>query len=256
MSGVYIFDTEQTGKKDGEIIEAAWIAIKSSLDLLGESGDIQKNLAVTNMWSGRYKPTKPITYGAMAVHHILPHELEACPPSSQFSLPADCQYLIGHSIDFDWKAAGSPAHIKRICTHALAQWVWQDADSYSLSALIYKLLGPTDDVREMLKDAHSAVTDTYNNLTLLEYILKEKPEIRTWDKLWEFSEECRIPRLCPRKKYEGYTLDQLDTGYIQWELNLTDLDPYYRKGLERVMKKRYSGFDTEIDDEDPASVVG
>lgn len=234
-----IFDTEMTDKKDGEIIEAAWIYLGADNDLAGTPNIIPSPWFGFTPYVERFRPSKPISFGAMAVHNILPSELESCRPSSQFELP-ECQYLIGHSIDFDWAAAGSPAHVKRICTHAMSQWIWPDATGYSQSALIYMLEGATPETRAMLNGAHGAVCDVQNNLLLLNHILAQKPEIVTWSQLWEFSEECRIPRTCPMKRYEGVLLQNLDDGFINWCLNQYWLDPYFRKGLERVLSGRYA----------------
>jgi exodeoxyribonuclease X len=240
MSGrAYIFDTELTDRRDGEIIEAALIRIAEAPDLFGGSDEIDPKLQADGTSFGRYRPSKPVAFGSMAVHHILPLELEQCRPSSEFELAGDCGYLIGHSIDFDWKAAGSPAHVKRICTHAMAQWLWPDATGYSQSALLYMLLGATHETRELLRKAHCALDDAHNNLTLLGHILALKPEIRTWSQLWEYSEECRIPRTCPMKRNEGVLLEDLDDGFIQWCLGQHWLDPYFRKGLERIIENRY-----------------
>jgi exodeoxyribonuclease X len=232
-----IFDTETTDKKEGEIIEAAWLRLAPVEDLAGSTDRIC--IDVAEEFCRRYQPTKPMTFGAIAVHHILPSELDDCEPCSTFALPADCTYVIGHSVDFDWEAAGSPKHIKRIDTHAIAQWQWPDATGYSQSALIYMLEGATPATRLLLKNAHSALADVRINLLLLSYILKLKPEIQTWSELWEYSERCRIPRTCPMKKYEGVLLADLDDGFIDWCLRQDWLDPYYRKGLELVMEERY-----------------
>jgi exodeoxyribonuclease X len=246
----YILDTELTDRKDGEIIEAAWLHFASETDLAGASDRIPLDLRVEEIFSARYKPSKPITFGAMAVHHILPHELEGCPQSCEFALPADCAYLIGHSIDTDWQAAGSPAQVKRIDTHAICTWLFPDATGYSQSALIYMLCGANESTRDMLHSAHSAAADVRLNHLLLTHILRLKPEITTWSELWAYSEECRIPRTCPMKKYEGVLLADLDDGFINWCLNQSWLDPYYRKGLERVLDARYPDADGEDDDDD------
>lgn len=243
-----IFDTETTDKKDGEIIEAAWIYLGAEPDLCGNNVIIPAMPLETAPHVERFRPSKPITFGAMAVHNILPSELEQCRPSSQFELP-QCEYMIGHSIDFDWTAAGAPQHVKRICTHAMAQWVWPDATGYSQSALIYMLMGATPATRMLLRGAHGAGCDVQNNLLLLQYILNQRPEIVTWSQLWEFSEECRIPRTCPMKKYEGVLLDDLEEGFIDWCLNQYWLDPYFRKGLLRVVNARHG--DREVDTDEP-----
>jgi exodeoxyribonuclease X len=218
-----------------EIIEAAWIRI----DPDGASEDNIPHPWDVKSWSQRFHPDKPSTFGAMGVHHILPEELVNCPPSSSFTLPEDCTYLIGHSIDFDWQAIGSPPNVKRICTDAMSRWVWPNATGYSQVALMYMLMGPTPATRNQVKMAHGALADVCMNMALLSYILQAKPEIKTWSALWEFSEECRIPRTCPLKRWEGILLEDMEYGAVQWCLNQDWLDPYFRKGLERMMVKRY-----------------
>lgn len=235
---VLIFDTELTDRKEGEIIEAAWLEILCDPIITFE---IPKHLDTAYTYTQSFKPTKPITFGAMAVHHILPDELQNCPPSSDFALPDDTDFIIGHSIDFDWTAAGSPAKVKRIDTYAIAQWLWPEATGYSQTALIYMLLGPTHNTRTWLQNqAHSALGDCWMNLHILGEILARKPEIKKWHELWEYSEECRIPRTCPMKRYEGVLLEDLEDGFIGWCLDQSWLDPYFRKGLERVRKSRYA----------------
>ncbi len=235
----YIFDVETSAKKNGEIIEAALAELAPGADLLGADPTlIDRDVRIEKLTVERFKPNS-LTTGSIAVHHILPHELEACAPSWTFALPADATYLVGHSIDFDWEAAGSPSTVKRICTHAMAQHVWPDAGGYSQSALIYMLLGATDATRAMLRGAHAAAEDVQLNAIILRAILEARPSIRTWPELWTFSEDCRIPRTCPMKRYEGVPLDELDDGFIDWCLRQDWLDPYFRVGLNRVLERRY-----------------
>ena len=243
---VYFLDTETTDRKPPlEVIEAAWLRVIPDADadpaLIGRQWKFDD-------WHSRFKPSLPMTCGAVAVHGILPSELEGCPPSSDCALPADAQYIIGHSIDFDWQAIGSPP-VKRICTHAMSQWVWPDATGYSQSALIYMLRGMTPATREILRNAHGAQVDVNLNAFLLMHILNAvKDPIATWEDLWLFSEECRIPRTSPMRRWEGVLLEDMETSAIEWCLNLPDLDPYYRKGLERVLSRRYA---PQVIDDDP-----
>jgi exodeoxyribonuclease X len=253
MGHVLIFDTEQTDRKEGEIIEAAWIRLEGEVDLAGASDRIPHGLPIADVFRGRYRPQKMTTFGALSVHHILPSDLEGKPPSSSFALPAEVTYLIGHSIDYDWRAAGAPQSVKRICTHALAQHIWPEDDSHSQVALIYMLLGPTPETRELVKGAHGADADVMLNRTLLTHILQAKMEITTWSALWEYSEECRIPIYCPMKRWEGQKLEEMDDSAIGWCLRQEWLDPYLRKGFERVMAERYPPVsfvrtDNELDD--------
>lgn len=244
MSGtVFIFDTELTDRTGGEIIEAAWMRVVQHSGLLGLEPDvIPPLLGYDEIFSCRYKPTKPTSFGALAVHHILPSELSDCPPTSEFKLHDATRYLVGHSIDTDWAAAGSPKDIQRICTLAMAKHVWPTADSHSQSALLYMLLGANAATRHLLHGAHSALTDVRNNFRLLAQILQARPEITTWSALHVFSEECRIPLTCPLKRWDGILLEDMDDSSIGWCLRQDWIDPYFRLGLERVMDKREAAY--------------
>jgi exodeoxyribonuclease X len=233
MTTAYIFDTEATGLDDPELIEAARLCLRRDDDKIAP-------VIVANLWQSRFKPATPITYGAMAVHHILPHELDGEPPSSMFQLPDDVDYLVGHNIDFDWGVIGKP-DVKRICTDAMARYVWTDADSYSQSALLYYTVGATEEMREALKGAHGALVDVENNLRLLLEILKAKPEITTWSELHAYSEACRIPRVMPigrNQGLQGLTLEECartDPGFCQWCLNQEWIDPYLYRGIYKAV---------------------
>ena len=48
-----------------------------------------------------YSVEEPISYAAMAVHHILESDLQNQPLYTSFELPTSTQYIIGHNIDYD-----------------------------------------------------------------------------------------------------------------------------------------------------------
>ncbi len=208
----YLVDTETTDKKDGECIELACYALTPSCEL-GEG------------FALRYKPSKPIAWGAMATHHILPHELEACPPHTQArkDLPA-MTYMVGHNIDFDWKVLGEPP-VKRICTLALARYVWPKLDSHSLSAVLYYVSSDKEGAREMLRGAHSAHVDVHINQIVLRHII-EQTKVKNIQELWELSELARIPTIMPFGKYRDEPISRVDKGYAMWYSKQPDTDPY------------------------------
>ena len=170
MTQAIIFDVEATDKTNAVIIEAA------SLDVTSINP-----LSVGNPWVQRYNPGKPISLGALATHHIMDEELVGCPASSSFKLPAGIQYIIGHSVDFDWEAIGKP-DVKRICTLALARSLWPDLDSHTQSALLYHFERST--AREQLRDAHSALADVWICSKILGQII-DRLHPSSLDALWE-----------------------------------------------------------------------
>ncbi|WP_114637022.1 putative quorum-sensing-regulated virulence factor [Polynucleobacter necessarius] len=217
MSQAIIFDVEATDKNDTVIIEAASLDVTSL-----------HPFEVSNPWVQRYNPGKPISLGALATHHIMDEELVNCPASSSFRLPAGTKYLIGHNIDFDWVAIGSP-EVKRICTLALARSLWPDLDSHTQSALLYYFERNT--AREQLRNAHSALADVWICSKIVGKII-EKLQPVSLDALWEMSEKARIPTIMPYGKHKGELISQMPTDYKQWMLRQDNVSSYLRKALE------------------------
>lgn len=158
-----IFDAETTGFIEPALIEAASIIIN------GNPLEEQKHTFIS-----RYNPGKPISFGAMSTHNILDCDLKDCPPASEFRLPDNTAYIVGHNIDYDWQVIGKP-DIKRIDTLAMAKTVYPKLDSYSLSALSYALSEPDDrpKIREILINRHNALIDAELCLGILHRILKK-----------------------------------------------------------------------------------
>lgn len=169
-----------------------------------------------------------ITIRALATHHIMDEELVDCPPASDFSLPFGTEYIIGHNVDFDWKAIGSP-DVKRICTLALCRSLFPDADSHTQSAMLYLL--QRDRARGLLKEAHSAMADVLNCRIVLYYILKSLPQIATWEDLWVESEMARIPTRMAFGKYKNEMIKDIPEDYKRWLLKQSDVDPYLIQAL-------------------------
>jgi len=140
MSAI-ILDTETTDTESPQVIELAYIQMQAPVS---RDSDI--------LVRRRFRPSKPISLGAMATHHIIPADLVDEPEwPGRWDLPEGVQYLVGHNIDFDWHAIGSP-NVKRICTLALARSVWPEIDSHRLSALMYYLY-PHRMARELVREA-------------------------------------------------------------------------------------------------------
>jgi len=211
-----IFDTETTGIVAPELISAAWLRVD-------EPGSLQ----VTEAFDQLYRPSKPISLGALAVHHIMDEDLADCPPSSSFALPADTEYLIGHNVDFDWGVIGKP-DLKRIDTLCLCRKLWPEADAHTQSAMLYLLERST--ARERLRDAHSAAADVQICLTLLSHVL-ERIATATWEELWIASEEARVPEVMPFGKHKGLPIQEVPADYKRWLLGQSDVDPYLVKAL-------------------------
>lgn len=206
-----IFDCEHTGFDGPELIEAAWVKLRGF------------SLTSTESFCQRYKPSKPIQLGAMAVHHIHDDDLVDCPPNTDFQLPADTEYMIGHFIESDWNVIGRP-DVKLIDTCALAKKAWPGLDSYSQSALIYHLFGRG--ATDMVKNAHNALADCHLCRHILDELLYrmgvQGVVVDSWQRLHELSELALVPTEMPFGKHKGVLLANLRAQYVEWLLGNYD----------------------------------
>ena len=218
-----IFDTETTGGDPPGLLEAAWIKFE---------GDDALDLRPVEEFVQRYNPGAPSTFGALATHHILDIEVRDCPPASEFSLPEDVNYLVGHNVDYDWKVAGQP-RVRLICTLALSRHLFPTLDSHTLGAMCYFLLGA--EARPLLKEAHSALADCEATRHVLRHLvgyLRAQGMAPTWDALYEASEKARVPTVIAFGKHKGTPIAELPGDYVSWLLRQPELDPYLKQALE------------------------
>lgn len=234
----YIIDTETTGEEPvAEVIELAIIKPESRFP-----GGQQYTRGICEPYDpifyGRFKPRGRVLFSAMAVHHILPEELVGCDPSvlAKSQLPVDMQYMIGHGVDYDWEALGKPP-CKRICTLAISRRIWPGNDGHSLSTLAYHLATDLRVIREVLRNAHSAVTDVELTFGLMRAQLEQEPlkGIASWEDLWKFSEEARIPETWTFGKFKDQPISAADKGYLFWCLRQPDMDPFVLTAVRRAL---------------------
>lgn len=226
---IIILDTETTGKLDPEPIQVAWMEIKFLDPERYPKGGFE--VSPDGCFIQEYRPGKPIEFGAMATHHIVDEDLVFCESWETAKVPEWAGYMVGHSVDYDWKVLGCP-DIKRICTLALSRWVWPEADSHSLSALMYMLASNRQAARERIKHAHGAVVDVNMTADLLFEIMKARKIEWNPEGLWVASELARIPTRMPFGKHKGEPIKDLPKDYINWVLRQADVDPYLKKALE------------------------
>ena len=225
----YIIDCETTGLS--EPIQPVCIARCRSL-LFEPDPDEETFDDVCDDRVYFFKPTRAIELGAMATHNIIPEDLVDFVEWSlgAFSLPADCEYLIGHNVDFDWAVIGRPP-VKRICSLALARSLWPEADSHSLGALQYLLRESNKVARDNVKDLlHSAFEDCLRTAFVLRKC-REKLAVNNWEELWQASQSARIPTVMPFGKHKGTPMSQVPKDYVRWLLGQPDVDQYLRMAL-------------------------
>ncbi len=213
-----MLDTETTGKAEPvEVIELATLFLPDPPS--------QIIAAQTAPFVQRYRPSKAIELGALAIHHILDEELAGEQTWPGWVAPPEVGYIVGHNIDYDWARLGSPS-LKRICTLALARVAWPELDSYSLSALIYHIQHDRRLARSQLRDAHSAGADVLNSMQ----VLRALADVNEWPETWEawhaLSELARIPKTIPFGMHKGKTIAELPLDYRKWILKQPKMDPY------------------------------
>ncbi|KGT48405.1 putative quorum-sensing-regulated virulence factor [Acinetobacter sp. HR7] len=182
-----------------------------------------------------YSCPEPISYGAMATHHILESDLQGKPCYDTFQLPEDVDCLIGHNINYDIEAirkCRTDVPEKSICTLALARFTWPELETHTLSALFYFVSSDKIKARDYLRNAHSAKYDIWFTYIILKNICI-KLGIKDMNSLYILSEQVRTPSMMPFGKHKGTALKELPKDYIQWMLT-TEIDPYLRKALEAV----------------------
>lgn len=223
-----ILDTE-THTLNGYPIEVAYAPIQL------QQGKI--SLDKSQIFDQFYQVDEPISYAAMAVHHILESDLIDQPHYTSFRLPEETLYIIGHNIDYDIRAVQKcgvdTSHIKAICTLALARLVWPDVEAHNISALIYMISKGSEKARDMIKKAHRADMDIILTANILMHIVHHL-QIDSIEALYAASEDARIPRVMSFGKHRGTAIADLPNDYIQWLLRQDELDPYLRKALENA----------------------
>ena len=226
-----ILDTE-THSLNGLPIEIAYAPIQIENSKL--------SLDKSQIFDQLYQVGEPISYAAMAVHHILEADLVDQPFYNTFKLPEQTTYIIGHNIDYDIAAIArcgvDTSALKPICTLALARTVWENADAHNISALIYLISKGSDKAREILKGAHRADADIILTANILMHIIHQL-NIQNIEELYLASEQARIPKSITFGKHKGTAIQDLPKDYIQWLLRQDDLDIYLRKALETNLLK-------------------
>lgn len=226
-----VLDVETTGLDEPQVIQ------------LASKGPFEWGLhgSTVEVVTQRFKPTKAIEPGAMAVHRIIASDLESAPAWEGWE--PSCPYLIGHGVDSDWRALGSPAGVKLIDTLALAKHLWDGLGSYKLTALIFHLFEPHA-ARGLTTNAHDAATDVDLTCLLLDHLLWEIPGVQDFESLWKFSEQARIPlrigfsKYGPKNGKPGTLYSEVPAGMLRWIIDpqrVNDMDPWEVKAAKRQL---------------------
>lgn len=187
----------------------------------------------SKLYDEYFSVDQPISYGAMAVHHILESDIADKPSYKTFKLPAFTTHIIGHNVDYDinaLKRIDPTIEVKGICTLALARKVWPDAPAHNISTLYYMLQGGNPLTRRELRNAHNAGADIVFTRHILEHII-DALGVQDIEALFQASEAARIPEIITFGKHKGTRIKDLPGDYVAWLLRQPDLDPYLHQAL-------------------------
>ena len=215
-----VLDTETSAAENGDVLQLAYLPLGTDFSDAGE-------------YKCTYHlPTKPIEWGAMAVHHLDEVHLKEVGALESRAVAPSADYYIGHNIDFDVNAlGGSPA--KRICTLALARYHWQDTLGHSLGACTYRI-SKAAEARVLLRNAHDAVADVLLCYELFRYFVRVF-SLGSLESAWRLSEAARVPVIMPFGKHKGKRIADIDRGYKVWACKQPDFDPYVLEAFRQTM---------------------
>lgn len=224
----YILDTETHDIINPHATEIAYIKV-------GFGVDNQLAYLEPKAFEQRYNPLQKISYGSQSITRIFDEDVADKPPHTEFTLPSDCEYLIGHNIDFDCEVLTNAdcdlSAVKRICTLALARHCYPNLDNHTLGAVLCFL--HTDIAKKNLKHAHGAKYDIWFTFLVLKSICQAK-NISDIKALYELSEQARIPSVMGFGKHKGVAISDLPSDYVDWLLKQNELDPYLKIALDKI----------------------
>lgn len=222
-----LFDTETSGKENGEVIELSYCDVYcDGVDEFGRLNQLSRGTITTH----RFKPERGISFGACAVHHIIPRDLDDAPPFDLELLPPADIY-IGHNVDFDLKFFPNRTPARTIDTLALFRQYSPSAE-HNLGAAYYFVAGMNPSARAVAAGAHSAEVDVKMTFEILVF-LQNAFECYDLDELAHRSDEARVPTHMTFGKFKGQPVSAVDNGWRGWYRKQTDTDPYLLEAFDR-----------------------
>jgi exodeoxyribonuclease X len=205
---IRVVDTETTGIDDPiEMVEIGWTDIRLFADGWAiESGPHSRLV----------RPTIPISFGAMATHHIT--EAEASGEISQEeakALIAGVDFYCAHNITYDARLLGS--NLPWLCTFKAARTAWPEMQSHSNGAIRYELGLCLDDERAV--PSHRAGPDTW----VTAHILLRLLETLSVEKIREITgNPVRMLRINFGEHF-GKRFNEIPFSYLDWIVNKSNM---------------------------------
>lgn len=225
MSIAIVVDTEVNSLEHREVIELSYSVVHLQNGVFGYRPPI----------TYRFKPDHPCDSGAVSIHKILTEDVQSCLHTRHVrsKLP-NVGYWIGHNVDFDADAIGDNT-VKRIDTLAMARQLWPNLRQHKLCTLYLDLHGMNRQTLAEIDGAHGAECDVKLCIALLIKAIDAMPERpMTFDDLFKFAQDCRIPKVMAFGKHKGSPIEEVPHDYVMWYARQESTCPYLLEAFRRV----------------------
>lgn len=207
---IRVVDTETTGIDDpAEMVEIAWTDVR----LFPGGWQIERGPE-----SFLVDPGMPISFPAMAVHHITADECRfgADPDEIRREVAKGVDIFCAHNWQFDSRFIRT--QLPAICTFKCARTIWPDLQGHGNGAIRYELgLVPHDDARA--QPSHRAGPDTW----VTAHILLKLLETHTVEQLLDISAKPVLLGTCYLKAHKGKRWSEVPGDYLDWIINKSDM---------------------------------
>ena len=240
-----ILDTETTGAEvKDRVCQLAYLV--ASPQLVGTT--------IEEVHDELCKPPLPISFGAMAVHHITNEKVQAKPPCPETpgfrrlqELNDPENVLVIQNAPFDLpmlEKEGFVSRMRLVDTLRCLRHLYPDAEAHGLQYMRYFLGLYRNETAEAKKHgikiaAHDALGDVLVLKLLLDYLLAD----HTVEELVELTASPITYKTFRFGKYKGEEILEVarkDPGYIEWMLREREgeepLDPDMRQTLEKALE--------------------
>ncbi|MCV0395423.1 MAG: hypothetical protein K5872_22005 [Rhizobiaceae bacterium] len=210
---IRVVDVETTGIEDpAEMVEIGWTDVRLFPD--GCRIEDGPHSALVN-------PGIPITFPAMAVHHISDDECRiggVDPDEIRAQIVKGVDFLCAHNWQFDSRFIRSD--LPAICTFKCARTAWPELQSHGNGSIRYELgLVPHDEPRA--QPSHRAGPDTF----VTAHILLKLLETHTVEQLVEITRNPVTLLKVPFGQNFGKRFSEVDTGWLDWCIRKMADDP-------------------------------
>jgi len=236
---IVILDTETTGSKDEDrICQLSYLVLN-------------ENLEIEEIHNELVNPPIPISYEAMAVHHITPEMVED-KPKIKFTqaykrlkeLNSPENLLVIHNAEFDLnmlQKEGFNSHFNLIDTFRVLKHLLPNGKfslQYNRYALgLYKQEKTICEKYNIEINAHDALGDVIVLYLLFDYILQHLD--RDFNDLIELTKKPILQKKFYQGKYKFENIEDIiikDPNYIEYLLSLQDLDPDVKYSINHYLE--------------------